>query len=116
MTSSEYFFLDSYHNLKEYQGHEWLKIESALQNKSEIPYTYLHIFRSSWTSRPDTPRIHGQPKTPRFPTALEGQSRFIQSLHVLGSHNFLGVVSVFLAMASLAVGIAQAYASFKALG
>lgn len=41
MTSSEYFFLDSYHNLKEYQGHEWLKIESALQNKSEIPYTYF---------------------------------------------------------------------------
>ncbi|TGO24365.1 hypothetical protein BPAE_0105g00320 [Botrytis paeoniae] len=106
ITSSEYAFLDWYHNLSS------SKIESAARNKSEIPCNYFghleHCVRIL--------REYMDKQKPRGFRQLWMDSRDSFNYYTFWGVIIFGAVSVFLVMASLAFSISQTYASFKALG
>ncbi|KAF5869760.1 uncharacterized protein Bfra_010960 [Botrytis fragariae] len=106
ITSSEYTLLDSYHNLSS------SKIESAARNESEIPYAcFGHL-----EHRVRILREYTDKQKPRGFRQLWRDSRDSFNYYTFWGVIIFGAVSVFLAMASLAVSIAQTYASLKSLG
>lgn len=106
ITSSECCFLDLYHNPPSYQ------IKLALQNKSELPYTHFGPLEH----RVRVLREYMDKQKPRGFRQLWRDSRDSSSYYKFWGVIIFGAVSVFLATASLAVSIAQTYASFKSLG
>ncbi|TGO12169.1 hypothetical protein BTUL_0093g00170 [Botrytis tulipae] len=106
ITSSEHTLLDWYHNC------ESSKIESAARNKSEIPCNCFGRFEN----RVRILREYMDKQKRRGLRQLWMDSRDSFNYYTFWGVIIFGTVSVFLAMASLAVSIAQTYASFKALG
>ncbi|KAF7932690.1 uncharacterized protein EAE98_003989 [Botrytis deweyae] len=106
ITSSEYSFLEWYHSSPSH------KIEFALQNKSELLYTHFGPLEY----RVRILREYMDKQKPRGFRQLWRDSRDSFNYYTFWGVIIFGAVSVFLAMASLAVSIAQTYASFKSLG
>ncbi|THV44276.1 hypothetical protein BGAL_0684g00020 [Botrytis galanthina] len=106
ITPSEYSFLEWYH---ESPSH---KIKIALQNRTELPYTHFSPFEH----RVRILREYMDKQKPRGFRQLWRDSRDSSSYYTFWGVIIFGAVSVFLATASLAVSIAQTYASFKSLG
>ncbi|KAF7896367.1 hypothetical protein EAF00_006381 [Botryotinia globosa] len=106
ITSSECRFLDVYHDTPSYQ------IQFAVQNKSELPYTHFGPLEN----RVRTLREYMDKQKPRGFRQLWMDSRDSFNYYTFWGVIIFGAVSVFLATASLAVSIAQTYASFKSLG
>ncbi|KAF7939821.1 hypothetical protein EAE99_001626 [Botrytis elliptica] len=106
ITSSEYSFLDSYHDVPSFT------IRLAILNNSEVSYRHFGPLEH----RVRILREYMDRQKPRGFRQLWRDSRDSFNYYTFWGVIIFGVVSIFLAMASLAVSISQTYASFKSLG
>ncbi|TGO50670.1 hypothetical protein BOTNAR_0384g00040 [Botryotinia narcissicola] len=99
-------FLDLYHDIPSY------KITFALRDESELPYAHFGPLEH----RVRILREYMDKQKPRGLRQLWMDSKDSFNYYTFRGVIIFGAVSVFLATASLAVSIAQTYASFKSLG